>query len=86
MKELWLYLSEDEPENQAPPQTLEQLIVMLTRESARRLVHVINFTTNTTINIPKYAKEHVVYALHKFDEYVQVNFIQMFNRKIPKIV
>ncbi|KAJ6642306.1 Lipid storage droplets surface-binding protein 1 [Pseudolycoriella hygida] len=42
-KKLWNYLSEDEPENQARPQTLEQLIVLLTRESARKLVHVTNF-------------------------------------------
>lgn len=84
MKDLWLYLSEDEPENQAPPQTLEQLIVMLTRESARRIVHVVNFTTITTINIPRYAKEQVVYVHHKFIEYVQVNFFRIFSRKYTK--
>ncbi|TMW41878.1 hypothetical protein DOY81_013043, partial [Sarcophaga bullata] len=52
-KELWSYLSQDEPENQARPVTLEQLIVLLTRESARRVVHVVNFGANVAASIPK---------------------------------
>ncbi|XP_013112651.1 lipid storage droplets surface-binding protein 1 isoform X1 [Stomoxys calcitrans] len=52
-KELWAYLSQDEPENQARPTTLEQLIVLLTRESARRVVHIVNFGANVAANIPK---------------------------------
>jgi perilipin-2 len=52
-KELWDYLSQDEPENQARPVTLEQLIVLITRESARRVVHLINFSANAAANIPK---------------------------------
>lgn len=52
-KELWGYLSADEPENQARPVTLEQLIVLLTRESARRVVHLVNFSANVASNIPK---------------------------------
>ncbi|KAL5284073.1 PLIN2.2 family protein [Megaselia abdita] len=51
--ELWEYLSKDEPENQARPQTLEQLIVLLTRESARRVVHLVNFTSNAASNLPR---------------------------------
>lgn len=51
--ELWKYLSQDEPENQARPQTLEQLIVLLTRESARRVVHLVNFTSNAASNLPR---------------------------------
>lgn len=43
-KELWATLSLPEPENQARPATLEQLLVLLTRESARRLVHIVNGT------------------------------------------
>ncbi|KAK9294212.1 hypothetical protein QLX08_011103 [Tetragonisca angustula] len=41
-KELWKTLSLPEPENQARPTTLEQLLVLLTRESARRIVHLVN--------------------------------------------
>lgn len=52
-KELWSYLSQEEPENQARPVTLEQLIVLLTRESARRVVHIVNFGANVAANIPK---------------------------------
>lgn len=51
-RELWKTLSKDEPENQARPATLEQLIVMLTRESARRVVHLINFTRSTVSKLP----------------------------------
>ncbi|XP_030369370.1 lipid storage droplets surface-binding protein 1 isoform X2 [Scaptodrosophila lebanonensis] len=52
-KELWSYLSADEPENQARPETLEQLIVLLTRESARRVVHLVNFSASVAARIPR---------------------------------
>ncbi|XP_966587.1 lipid storage droplets surface-binding protein 1 [Tribolium castaneum] len=52
-KELWASLSKDEPENQARPENLEQLIVLLTRESARRVVHLINFTSAVISKVPK---------------------------------
>ncbi|XP_017847568.1 lipid storage droplets surface-binding protein 1 isoform X1 [Drosophila busckii] len=52
-KELWTYLSADEPENQARPVTLEQLIVLLTRESARRVVHLVNYSANVASNLPR---------------------------------
>ncbi|CAG9862716.1 unnamed protein product [Phyllotreta striolata] len=52
-KELWGSLSKDEPENQARPENLEQLIVLLTRESARRIVHLINFTSAVVSKVPK---------------------------------
>lgn len=51
VKKLWNYLSQDEPENQARPQTLEQLILLLTRESARKMVHVTNFLFRSIGNI-----------------------------------
>lgn len=75
MKELWVYLSEDEPENQAPPQNLEQLIVMLTREGARRFVHIANFISYNTVRIPQYASSLLNYAIHRYTEYVQVNIL-----------
>lgn len=43
-KELYESLSKPEPENQARPATLEELVVLLTRESARKMVHLINYT------------------------------------------
>lgn len=42
MVHLWQELSQDEPENQMPPETLEQRSALLAREAARRLVHVVN--------------------------------------------
>ncbi|XP_060523670.1 lipid storage droplets surface-binding protein 1-like isoform X2 [Cylas formicarius] len=52
-KELWSSLSQDEPENQARPENLEQLIVLLTRESARRVVHLVNFSTSVINRVNK---------------------------------
>lgn len=43
-KELYANLSQPEPENQARPATLEELMVLLARESARKVVHLVNFT------------------------------------------
>ena len=43
-KELWATLSLPEPENQARPATLEQFLVLLIRELARRIVHLVNAT------------------------------------------
>ncbi|XP_039278303.1 lipid storage droplets surface-binding protein 1 isoform X3 [Nilaparvata lugens] len=50
---MWAHLSEDEPENQVPPANLEQLIAMLTREVARRVVHLVNFTGATVVRMPQ---------------------------------
>ncbi|KAL5284072.1 PLIN2.2 family protein [Megaselia abdita] len=63
--ELWEYLSKDEPENQARPQTLEQLIVLLTRESARRVVHLVNFTSNAASNLPRNVVHSTQEILHQ---------------------
>lgn len=52
-KELWSDLSQDEPENQARPQTIEELIVLMTRESARRVVHLVNYTGITASKLPR---------------------------------
>ncbi|CAH2040186.1 unnamed protein product, partial [Iphiclides podalirius] len=43
-KELYESLSQPEPENQARPATVEELLVLLAREAARRLVHLANYT------------------------------------------
>ncbi|XP_063995242.1 lipid storage droplets surface-binding protein 1 isoform X2 [Diachasmimorpha longicaudata] len=52
-KELWAALSLPEPENQARPATLEQLLVLLTRESARRIVHLVNGTVALAARAPQ---------------------------------
>lgn len=51
--ELWRYLSADEPDNQSRPQTLEQLLVLLLRESARRAVHVTNWVAQRATAVPR---------------------------------
>ncbi|XP_073952675.1 lipid storage droplet-1 isoform X2 [Choristoneura fumiferana] len=43
-KELYASLSQPEPENQARPETLEELVVLLARETARKVVHLVNYT------------------------------------------
>ncbi|CAH0559616.1 unnamed protein product [Brassicogethes aeneus] len=64
-KELWLSLSKDEPENQARPDNLEQLIVMLSRESARRMVHLINFTSHLVTKLPKQLSNTILHLANK---------------------
>ncbi|XP_059054641.1 lipid storage droplets surface-binding protein 1 isoform X1 [Achroia grisella] len=43
-KELYASLSQPEPENQARPATVEELMVLLARETARKMVHLVNYT------------------------------------------
>lgn len=62
--ELWQYLSADEPENQARPKTLEQLAVLLARESVRKMVHVINFTASTVTKIPQTVRAQTRELVH----------------------
>lgn len=50
--ELWRYLSADEPDNQARPRTLEQLIVLVLRETARKAVHLVNWVVRRTAAVP----------------------------------
>lgn len=64
--ELWRYLSKDEPENQARPQTLEQVAVLLTRESARKMVHLINFVTTGVTRVPKAVRAQTRELVHHF--------------------
>lgn len=64
-KELWATLSKDEPENQARPENLEQLIVLLTRESARRIVHLLNFTSDVVSKVPRRVSHSVTNMVRK---------------------
>ncbi|GAB0093110.1 Lipid storage droplets surface-binding protein 1 [Sergentomyia squamirostris] len=74
--ELWAYLSENEPENQARPESLEQLLVLITRETARRIVHFVNFTVNTVNKLPKAAKAKTQFMIHHFI-YITNSLIRM---------
>lgn len=64
-KELWATLSLPEPENQARPATLEQLLVLLTRESARRIVHLVNGTASLAARTPKRLGRILVTVSHQ---------------------
>ncbi|KAI4459708.1 perilipin [Holotrichia oblita] len=68
-KELWASLSQDEPENQARPENLEQLLVLLARESARRVVHLVNFTADAFGKLPRSVTK---YLKESTDNYVQI--------------
>ncbi|XP_025412300.1 lipid storage droplets surface-binding protein 1 [Sipha flava] len=65
MKAIWKHLSEDEPENQKPPANIEQLIEMLSREGARRFVHLTNFAVQNIYTTPTHAKQAFSYAVHE---------------------
>lgn len=52
-QELWASLSLSEPENQARPSTLEELLVLLTRETARRIVHLVNASVKLAAMAPR---------------------------------
>lgn len=62
--ELWKYLSADEPENQARPQTLEQVMVLLTRESVRKMVHLINFAAGSVTKVPNMVRSQTRELVH----------------------
>ncbi|CAG4933757.1 unnamed protein product [Parnassius apollo] len=49
-KELYASLSQPEPENQARPATVEELLVLMARETARKVVHLVNYTNQ---DLPK---------------------------------
>lgn len=57
-KELWAELSKDEPENQARPNNVEELFVMVVRESSRRFVHLVNYTSGLLSQVPSFAVHH----------------------------
>lgn len=73
-KELWASLSLPEPENQARPQTLEQLMVLLTRESARRVVHLVNSTTVLAAKTPKNMARLLMKVSHRLVELAHSTF------------
>ncbi|XP_018400671.1 PREDICTED: lipid storage droplets surface-binding protein 1 isoform X2 [Cyphomyrmex costatus] len=64
-KALWASLSQPEPENQARPDTLEQLLVLLTRESARRIVHLVNGTVTLAARTPRHLSHLLAQLSHQ---------------------
>ncbi|XP_033213886.1 uncharacterized protein LOC117170954 [Belonocnema kinseyi] len=64
-KELWATLSLPEPENQARPATLEQFLVLLTRELARRIVHLVNATAVIASRSPRFFGRLLVSISHQ---------------------
>jgi perilipin-2 len=62
--ELWAYFSKNEPENQRRPGTMEELFVLLVRETARKVVHLVNFTTKHAARIPRKIKNSARDFLH----------------------
>jgi perilipin-2 len=75
-KELYTYLSLKEPENQRRPETMEQLFILLTRETARKIVHLINFTSRHAGKIPRKlrhtSQEFLHYVLYWTDSVLKV--------------
>ncbi|XP_070507783.1 lipid storage droplets surface-binding protein 1 isoform X2 [Chironomus tepperi] len=63
-RELYAYLSQKEPENQQRPETLEQLFVLLSRETARKIVHLINFTTKHLNKVPRKIRQSLQEFFH----------------------
>lgn len=64
--ELWAYFSKNEPENQRRPGTMEELFVLLVRETARKMVHLVNFTTRHASRVPRKIKSSIREFLHHF--------------------
>lgn len=89
-KELWGSLSKDEPENQARPENVEQLLVLLTRESARRIVHLVNFTASVATRINKNLTHSVTVLANKFigvaDSVVKTAHLEQVQQTTTSIV
>ena len=64
-KALWGSLSQPEPENQARPETLEQFLVLLTRESTRRIVHLVNGTMALAARTPRHLSHLLAQLSHQ---------------------
>lgn len=79
---MWVQLSQDEPENQVPPANLEQLIAMLTREMARRIVHLTNYTaarivgvSHLTVHIAQVTAINIVHWADYFLKSLHLEFV-----------
>ncbi|KAF4533175.1 hypothetical protein B566_EDAN001717 [Ephemera danica] len=57
-------LSHDEPENQPPPETLEQRTMLLIREAARRVVHAVNAVAAMPVSVAATCSQLLLEILH----------------------
>ncbi|KAJ8683157.1 hypothetical protein QAD02_018949 [Eretmocerus hayati] len=84
-KELWGSLSLPEPENQARPTNLEQLLVLCTRETARRIVHLVNGTTNLAARAPRRLARTLLRISHRLIAISEKAF-KVVNEKIYSLL
>lgn len=52
-RDFWVYLSGPEPGNQQRPKNIEELIVMMARETSRKIVHLINYGVYLVQQLPR---------------------------------
>lgn len=81
-QEIWVNLSKSEPENQIRPQTLDEVIFMLTRESARRVVHFINFTSAIVKQLPDQMQLFTSRCIHLVQDLFKNGHIETINKAI----
>ncbi|CAB0035416.1 unnamed protein product [Trichogramma brassicae] len=83
-KELWASLSLPEPENQARPKNLEQLLVLFTRETARRLVHLVNGSSSLAARAPGRLAHALVRISHRLVS-ISEQILQVVNQSLSAI-
>jgi hypothetical protein len=85
---LWTELSKDEPENQERPTNLEQLTVMVTRELARRVVHLVNYSREGIASFPPAISNslHIAanYCTQLADFVVKVTVYNLIRESTPR--
>jgi len=90
MKAIWKHLSEDEPENQKPPENIEQLIEMLSREGARRFVHATNFLAKNISMGPTYLGQGITYITQEAailaDQIIKYAHLENANGTVAKFI
>lgn len=84
----WNELSLPEPENQARPQTLEELIALLSRETTRRIVHltnkVIKISNSIALRLKYFTQERIRQASYLFTQLY--NYAQKLLEEIACVI
>ncbi|KAF5278617.1 hypothetical protein FQA39_LY00659 [Lamprigera yunnana] len=81
-QELWTALSKNEPENQAAPQNLEEVLILLTRESARRIVHFVNFSSVMVKQLPDQMQGLALKCISLIQDFVKNGHLENVNHTI----
>ncbi|XP_031332501.1 lipid storage droplets surface-binding protein 1-like [Photinus pyralis] len=81
-QEIWASLSKSEPENQVPPQTIDEVLFMLTREAARRVVHFVNFTTGVVKQLPDQMQLLTSRCIHLVQDIFKNGHLESINKAI----